>query len=230
MGKVGGLKLIQWITIGLVLTIAELPEYIRRTEKLMSASERLDIVNYLSAHPKSGDLLEGTGGIRKLRWGRGANGKSGGVKVIYYVHSDLMSLYLLTLFAKNERANISKAERNDLVELVHLLVQIWLETGKENHMSNAFDSIKQGLTEALVHAKTKGSQTADVKLYQPQAVNVSGLRERLSLTQEQFAARFGFSVATLRHWERGDRSPSGASLVLLNVIDRNPTAVLQALQ
>ena len=97
-------------------------------------------------------------------------------------------------------------------------------------MSNAFDSIKQGLTEALAHAKTKGSKTTGVKLYQPQEVDVSGLRERLSLTQEQFAARFGFSVATLRHWERGDRSPSGASLVLLNVIERNPKAVLEALQ
>ncbi len=111
-----------------MLTIAELPEYIRRADKLMSSSERLDIVHYLSAHPKSGDLIEGTGGIRKLRWGRGAQGKSGGVRVIYYVHSDLMPLYLLTLFAKNERANISKSERNDLAELVHLLVQIWLET------------------------------------------------------------------------------------------------------
>ena len=54
--------------------------------------------------------------------------------------------------------------------------------------------------------------------------------QALSLTQEQFAARFGFSVATLRHWERGDRSPSGASLVLLNVIDHNPTAVMKALK
>lgn len=67
-------------------------------------------------------------------------------------------------------------------------------------------------------------------MYQPQAVDVSSLRQRLGLTQEQFAARFGFSVATLRHWERGDRTPSGASLVLLNVIDRNPGAVLAALQ
>ena len=97
-------------------------------------------------------------------------------------------------------------------------------------MTRAFDSIKQGLNEAIAHAKSKGSKNAGVKLYQPQAVDVSSLRERLSLTQEQFAARFGFSVATLRHWERGDRSPSGASLVLLNVIDRNPAAVLQALQ
>ena len=62
-----------------MLTIAELPEYIRRAEKLMSASERLDIINYLATHPKAGDLMEGTGGVRKLRWGRGAQGKSGGV-------------------------------------------------------------------------------------------------------------------------------------------------------
>jgi hypothetical protein len=121
-------SVIQWIIIFMMLTIAELPEYIRRAEKLMSASERLDIVNYLAAHPKAGDLIEGTGGIRKLRWGRGAQGKSGGVRIIYYVHSDLMPLYLLTLFAKNERANISKAERNELAALVHLLVQIWLES------------------------------------------------------------------------------------------------------
>ena len=97
-------------------------------------------------------------------------------------------------------------------------------------MTRAFDSIKRGLNEAIAHAKSKGNETAGIKVYQPQAVDVSSLRERLSLTQEQFAARFGFSVATLRHWERGDRSPSGASLVLLNVIDRNPAAVLQALQ
>ncbi len=111
-----------------LLTIAELPEYIHRAEKLMSASERLDIINYLAAHPKAGDLMESTGGIRKLRWGRGAQGKSGGVRVIYYVHSEQMPLYLLTLFAKNERASISRAERHELAELVDLLVQIWFES------------------------------------------------------------------------------------------------------
>jgi hypothetical protein len=84
-------------------------------------------VSYLAAHPKSGDLMEGTGGVRKLRWGRGAQGKSGGVRVIYYVHSDAMPLYLLTLFAKNERANLSKSERNELRELVDLLVDYWIE-------------------------------------------------------------------------------------------------------
>jgi hypothetical protein len=106
-------------------TIAELPEYIRSADKLMSADERQDIIRYLAEHPKEGDLMEGTGGVRKLRWRRGGQGKSGGVRVIYYFHSENMPLYLLTLFAKNERANLSKAERNELAGLTDLLVKTW---------------------------------------------------------------------------------------------------------
>lgn len=52
-----------------MITIAEVPEYIRQAENRLNAVERQDIVSYLAAHPKSGDLIEGTGGIRKLRWG-----------------------------------------------------------------------------------------------------------------------------------------------------------------
>ncbi len=93
-------------------------------------------------------------------------------------------------------------------------------------MGTAFDSITRGLNEAISHAK--GEKVA-VKLYKPEAVDVSALRRNMGMTQEQFAARFGFSVATLRHWERGDRSPQGAALVLLNVIKRAPEAVTAAL-
>jgi hypothetical protein len=106
----------------MLLTVAEVGEYSRRAEKLLSEAERLDIVNYLAAFPKAGDLMRGTGGVRKLRWRRGGSGKSGGVRVIYYVHSELMPLYLLTVFAKNERANLSRAERNELAQLVEALV------------------------------------------------------------------------------------------------------------
>jgi len=107
-----------------MITIAEVPEYIRQAEKLLTEAERQDVLSYLSAHPKAGDLIEGSGGIRKLRWGRGGRGKSGGVRVIYYFHSDAMPLYLLTVFGKNERSNLSKAERNDLAGLVRILKAI----------------------------------------------------------------------------------------------------------
>ncbi|MFZ3140750.1 type II toxin-antitoxin system RelE/ParE family toxin [Polaromonas sp.] len=108
-----------------MLTIAELPEYIRTADKLLSETERQDVIRYLAEHPKAGDLMEGTGGVRKLRWGRGGQGKSGGVRIIYYFHDEVMPLYLLTLFAKSDQANLSKAERNDLAGLVQLLVSIW---------------------------------------------------------------------------------------------------------
>lgn len=107
-------------------TVAETTTYLHRAEKLLTAAERADVVSYLAAHPKAGDLIEGTGGVRKLRWARAGMGKSGGVRVIYYVHSEAMPLYLLTLFAKNERANLTKAERNELAGLVEMLVDYWL--------------------------------------------------------------------------------------------------------
>ena len=110
-----------------MLTVAELPEYLRTASKLLSDADRRAVVDHLATHPKSGDLMEGTGGVRKLRWARDGRGKSGGVRVIYYFHSDAMPLYLLTMFAKYERANLTKAERNELLDLVDVLVQIWFE-------------------------------------------------------------------------------------------------------
>ena len=108
-----------------MLTVAELSEYMRPADKLLSAAERQDVIRYLAENPKAGDLMEGTGGVRKLRWGRGGQGKSGGVRVIYYFHDEAMPLYLLTLFAKGDRANLSKAERNELADLTALLVKAW---------------------------------------------------------------------------------------------------------
>ncbi len=93
-------------------------------------------------------------------------------------------------------------------------------------MGQVFDSIGRGLKQAIGHAK---GRRVKAKIYTPKLVDVASVRESLGMTQEQFAARFGFSVATLRHWERGDRRPQGAALVLLNVIDRNPKAVMRAL-
>ncbi len=52
-------------------------------------------------------------------------GKSGGVRVIYYYHDTRMPLYLLTIFGKGEKDDLTKAERNELAKLVKALVQFW---------------------------------------------------------------------------------------------------------
>lgn len=102
-------------------TIVELPEFRRRAESLISESERQGIINYLAAHPQSGAIIRGTGGIRKFRWASGNKGKSGGVRVIYYYHNDRIPLFLLSLFGKSEKSNLSMAERNELAKLTAIL-------------------------------------------------------------------------------------------------------------
>ena len=81
------------------------------------------------------------------------------------------------------------------------------------------------LSMAYKRAKRKVSQEE----HKPQPIDVKAIRKKTGMSQRQFSAMFGLSVGTLRHWEQGDRSPKGAALVLLNVVDKNPDAVLEAL-
>ncbi|MCC6534582.1 MAG: helix-turn-helix domain-containing protein [Burkholderiales bacterium] len=92
-------------------------------------------------------------------------------------------------------------------------------------MSEAFESIRRGLKQAIAHQQGRGT----ARVHHIEDIDVQALRTRLNLTQEEFAARFGIRLGTLRHWERGDRKPRGTALVLLHVIDRAPRAVLRAL-
>ena len=61
-------------------------------------------------------------------------------------------------------------------------------------------------------------------------LDVRALRKKMRLTQRQFAGWFGFPIATLKHWERGNRQPTGTALVLLHVIRENPRVVRQAVR
>jgi hypothetical protein len=74
----------------MLTTITELPEYIKRADELLSEAERKSVIDYLAEHPKSGDIMEGTGGIRKLRWGRGNRGMSAYL-CIYSLFSEKMN-------------------------------------------------------------------------------------------------------------------------------------------
>jgi len=98
---------------GMQITV-ELPEYLRRAESVLDEDEKSGNINTLSRNPTDGVVLSGTGGIRQLRWARPGTGKSGGVRVAYFYHTQDMPLFLLTLFAKGEKANLSKSEGNEL--------------------------------------------------------------------------------------------------------------------
>lgn len=108
-----------------MITVAETGEFIKKAKKLLAEDERQELISFLADHPASGSVMEGTGGIRKLRWARQGMGKSGGVRVIYYFHNEGMPLYALTLYGKGEKDNLTKDERNELARLVDMLVSYW---------------------------------------------------------------------------------------------------------
>jgi hypothetical protein len=104
-------------------SVVETPEFLSATSKLMSDEERAVLVEFLAYNPTAGDLIPGTGGVRKLRWGLEGRGKRGGARVIYFYHDAGLPLFALTAFAKNERADLSQQDRNDFRKLTALLVE-----------------------------------------------------------------------------------------------------------
>lgn len=73
---------------------------------------------FLCENPDAGDVMEGTGGVRKLRWALSGRGKSGGARIIYLDIVFSEHVYLITAFPKNEKSNLSKQERNAMKSIV----------------------------------------------------------------------------------------------------------------
>jgi hypothetical protein len=105
------------------VTVVETPEFLAATDKLMGEAERMLLIDYLAYNPTAGDLVSGTGGVRKLRWALKRRGKRGGARVIYFHHDADMPLFVLTAYAKSRRADLSQQDRNDFKRLTAVLVE-----------------------------------------------------------------------------------------------------------
>jgi len=112
------------------ITVVETPEFLSVMRKLMTEEQRTVLVDYLAYNPTAGDLIQGTGGVRKLRWGLEERGKRGGARVIYFFHSSSAPLFVLTAYAKNEKADMSQKDRNDFRQLTVLLAKTYGRTMK----------------------------------------------------------------------------------------------------
>jgi hypothetical protein len=104
-----------------VQTIIETHEFMRAAKKLLTESEKEALINLLASNPTAGDLIEGTGGFRKIRLARTGSGKSGGYRVVTFFYNETKPLYLITMYAKNKKENLTKEERNQLKEIADIL-------------------------------------------------------------------------------------------------------------
>lgn len=107
------------------VSVIEFTAYRRRVDALLTAEEQDAIVDLIAYDPTCGDLIPGTGGLRKVRIGQGERGKRGGARVIYYFYNADFPLLLLGLYAKNEKSDLSVREQKDLVDAVKEITGPW---------------------------------------------------------------------------------------------------------
>ena len=100
------------------ITVAETAVFVRRADALWTDEERFEFVDFIAHNPEAGDLIPASGGIRKVRWGRRGSGKRGGVRIIYFYHDPAMPLYLLMIYAKARRDDLSPDAQRTVRELV----------------------------------------------------------------------------------------------------------------
>ena len=96
-------------------TVVETPEYLRAAKAAgMSEGEREAAVLYLAEHPQAGEMIEGSGGARKVRIARRGTGKRGGYRVITYYQDADTPVFLLTVISKGRRADLTAAQRKQV--------------------------------------------------------------------------------------------------------------------
>jgi mRNA-degrading endonuclease RelE of RelBE toxin-antitoxin system len=90
-------------------------QFKKAAKKILKAEHLKELADYLQANPEAGDLIQGTGGIRKLRWISPQNnkGKSGGLRIIYHYHDNIV-IILITVYSKSDADNISEADKNNM--------------------------------------------------------------------------------------------------------------------
>lgn len=103
-------------------TVIETESYLRDAKHAgMAEDEMIAAVDLVAASPEAGDVMQGTGGVRKARLAGRGKGKSGGYRIVWYFGGGDIPVFLLTVFGKGEKDNLSQGERNALRSLTAIL-------------------------------------------------------------------------------------------------------------
>jgi hypothetical protein len=104
-----------------VATPIRTPTFSRRAKRLLPEAEIERLEQSIAERPDAHPVIAGTGGVRKARWARPGTGKRGGVRAVYYFQTRAEIVYMLDIYAKNEKADLTPADKRELREIVSLL-------------------------------------------------------------------------------------------------------------
>jgi mRNA-degrading endonuclease RelE of RelBE toxin-antitoxin system len=104
-----------------LIAVAETPLFVRQAAGVWDDAEREGFVEFIARNPEAGDVIPETGGVRKVRWARAGSGKRGGARVIYFYHDENRPLYLLMVYAKARKEDLTADEKRTVRELAEIL-------------------------------------------------------------------------------------------------------------
>ena len=111
------------------ITVVELPLFQRQARDVWDDGEREAFVDFIARNPQSGDVIPETGGVRKIRWRRQGTGKRGGARVVYFYYDRHMPIFLLLIYAKAQRENMTPDEKKQVRVLATTLKQNYGKKG-----------------------------------------------------------------------------------------------------
>jgi putative transcriptional regulator len=169
----------------------------------------------LMLRSEQGPVSRSAGGLRKVCWAKPGSGKRGGLRGIYYWAPKERAFYMLYAYSKNEQGDLTPAQARYLGQPRGIQV-------KDAAFQELVTSVRQA--GRIRRGRLRAGRTT---VFRP--TDVQAVRAKLGASQAEFALMIGVSVATLRNWEQGRRTPDGPALALLRVAAKNPKAVAEAL-
>lgn len=113
-------------------TVVETPDYLSDVKAAgISDTEGASIVEWIAANPQAGDEIKGTGGARKFRFSGKGKGKRGGYRIITFYSGQDTPVFLLNVFAKNEKTDLTAKERNTLKAILSEMVKVYSTRSKQ---------------------------------------------------------------------------------------------------
>jgi putative transcriptional regulator len=206
-------------------TVVETPPYLADAERLLTADERAAVVDTIAADPVCGVVIPGSGGIRKLRrWIRRTRQARRGAHNL-----PVQRRRGPGLFARGIREKREVGFESERAGRAREGGRRHAERLSETQMSKrAFNKIMEGVEQARAYLDGTGDKR-QYRVHVPEIVDVKKIRTRLGLSQESFAATYGFAVSAVRDWEQGRRQPERSARILLKVVEKEPEAITRAL-
>jgi mRNA-degrading endonuclease RelE of RelBE toxin-antitoxin system len=102
-------------------SVAETPTFTRQANKLFDETEKMELISFLSTNALAGDIIPGTGGVRKLRFAASGRGKRGGARIIFYYLDDNIPIYALLAYPKNAKVDLTPDEKRGVTAFVEAI-------------------------------------------------------------------------------------------------------------